>query len=665
MTVDKKQKRVLFLISAALVIATLAAYEPIRHNSFVNFDDNRYITENPDIKYGITLRSFVRAFKPHYLMFTWHPLTTLTNMLNCEFFGLNPFGHHLISIMFHIANVLLVFLILNRITGSTWASGFAAAVFALHPLQVESVAWASELKTVMSGLFWFITIAVYICYAKRPSIGLYISVLAAYGLCIMTKPTVVTLPFVLLLLDYWPLERVRKQKTEDKKRNTETSLQKKPVGWLIIEKIPLLAMSVFLCVMTIIAQKSGLIIATLESWPLNCRISNMFLSYIRYLGKTIWPSGLAVIYPTLDPAFLRSTGTVWGLLFVLISAVFIYFGLHRKYLVMGWLWYVGTMVPMIGLVQSGSQAMANRYMYISILGLLIIAAWSIKDLIADRPRLKIIAFVSGGILIVLAACLTRKQVRHWENDITLFGYATKVTEDNSRAETNFGIALAAAGRLDEAKMHLNNAIRKNPANSEAIYNLGIALAITGKYDDAIKCLASVIELDPKYPDINKRMGTALLAAGRPREAIENLQKSLEINPGEAVVYISISIAYIKLGEYTRAIENWTRAKELQPNGVEGYNNPAWLLVTAGEVTIEDAKNAIEFAERACEMTGNKDAGMLDTLAAAYAAAGKFPEAVSTAEKAVSIAKDAGREETAEAIGKRVELYKAGQRYVQK
>jgi tetratricopeptide (TPR) repeat protein len=338
-------------------------------------------------------------------------------------------------------------------------------------------------------------------------------------------------------------------------------------------------------------------------------------------------------------------------------------------------------------------------MYLPMAGLLIIASWAVKDFIANRRRLKAAAAALAAAVLFCSVILTQMQVRHWQNNITLFEYTTKVTEDNSRAETNYGIALAAAGRLEEAALHLSNAIRTNPTNPEAInylgkvflnvgkiteaiecftelikiepdsaeayYNLGMASGMQGKNDDAIKCFARVIELDPKYPDIDKRMGAALLAAGRPNEAIENLQKSLQINPDEAVVYVSISIAYIKLGNYDLAIENWTRAKELEPNIVEALNNPAWLLVTASAVSSEDANRAIDYAQRVCEMTGYREPQLLDTLAASYASAGRFEEAVTTAQRAIDAAKARGQEEIASKIEKRLELYGAGKRYIQK
>jgi hypothetical protein len=347
------EKLVKLLVYIGLVAATFAAYEPTLHNGFVNYDDDVYITENPSVTGGITLNSVVWAFtQPHYYM--WHPLTTLSNMLDCQLFGLKASWHHLVSLLFHIVNVLLVFWIFTNLTGAIWPGAFIAAVFALHPVQVESVAWAAERKTVLSGLFWFLTISVYIWYTKRPAIGRYILLFLVFGLCVMTKPVVVTLPFALLLLDYWPLERVKWQLSIKPLTPNAKSPRKISAALLIIEKIPLLLLSAVLAVVTFISQQSGEVVNSLEKLPLNLRIANAFISYTRYIGKIIWPSGLAVIYPYFHLNLTNAAVIICTLLFVLATVFCIYIGRRKKYVLVGWLWYVGTLVPMIGLVQAGS-----------------------------------------------------------------------------------------------------------------------------------------------------------------------------------------------------------------------------------------------------------------------------------------------------------------------
>jgi tetratricopeptide (TPR) repeat protein len=704
--------------------------------------------------------------------------------MDYQFFGLNPLGHHSVSVLIHIVNALLLFLILRNVTDSTsspqagtiWASAFVAAVFALHPLQVESVAWAAERKTVLSGLFWLLTIAAYIHYARKPGFSRYMLLLFIFGLCIMTKPTVVTLPFVLLLLDYWPLERIRRQKTENRKQGKTIhqpscvggfAYQKASVGRLIAEKTPLLAMSAALSIITIIAQKGGEAVVSLDIIPLDTRIANVFSSYIKYIGKLVWPSGLAVRYPHPCATLLNFWVVMCAILLIVLTVVIVcYIGRRKKYAVVGWLWYVGTLVPMIGLVQSGGQAMANRYMYLPMLGLLIIIVCAAKDFVASRLRMKIVVAILAVVLLSALVILTRMQVRHWQNSITLYEYALKVTQNNALAENNYGIALSEAGRLDEAISHLNKAlsitpnmpeaeknlgrayleqgkageavacfrkvIENNKTSAEAYSHLGSALCIQKKYDEAIKCfdkalsldpnypdarygmglslmatnrfneaivcfnevlrqngdsakvhynlaialgkqkkydeaiehLAKVLQLDPMYPEAHNKIGFALQLAGRPDEAIKYLNEGLKINKDQET-YANLGSAYIKVGKYDLAIQNLTKAIELKPDNIDVLNKLAWLFAAVDDTSIHNAQKAVEFAQQGCELTSYNDPMLLDTLAVAYAATGRFDEAKVTAEKALNIAKEAGWENLATEIQERIKLYEAGQPYREK
>ena len=692
------KKHIFILICVVIAAATLIAYEPIRHNGFVSYDDDTYIMKTPTVTGGITWQSVSQAFtQPH--VFMWHPLTTLSYMLDYQLFGLNPLGYHCVNVLIHIVNALLLFLILTNVTGTTWASAFVAAVFALHPLQVESVAWAAERKTVLSGLFWLLTMAAYIGYARKPGFGRYMLLLFVFGLCIMTKPTVVTLPFVLLLLDYWPLERIGRRRTEDRRRKAEEERQKVSLKWLIIEKIPLLAMSAALSVITIIAQKGGRVIATLDKIPLDHRIANAFASYIKYIGKLVWPSGLAVFYPPSYSNLLNTTTMIYAFLFILISAISIYAGRRRKYMAVGWLWFVGTLVPMIGLVQSGFQAMANRYMYISMVGLLIIIALAGKELIAKHPRLKTIAAIMGVISLSCLLVLTRMQVRHWQNSITLFEYALSVTEDNAITENSYGCALFNDDRLSEAEQHFGNALRINPAfdtalihlariylkegryneaistyeelikrnygTAELYYNLAMAFGIQEKYNDSIKYFSKSLELNPDDPDTHNKMGSILLAAGKIDDSIGQFNESLRIKADQSAVYENLGTAYNQLGKYELAIQNWTRAIELNPGNIDALDKAGWFLAACGEKSVENANQAIAYAKRACELTKYAVPEFLDTLGVACAASGKFADAKAAAEKALNLARKTGKEGLAGEIEKRIKLYEAGQPYREK
>jgi tetratricopeptide (TPR) repeat protein len=625
-----REKRVKLLIYIGLVTATFAAYEPTLHNGFVNYDDDRYITQNPRVTRGITQDSVVWAFtQPHYYM--WHPLTTLSHMLDYQLFGLKASWHHLVSLLIHIVNALLVFWILTNLTGSIWPGAFIAAVFALHPVQVESVAWAAERKTVLSGLFWFLTISVYIWYTKRPGTARYILLFLVFGLCIMTKPVVVTLPFALLLLDYWPLERVKWELSIKPFTPNAESPRKISAALLIIEKIPLLLLSAVLAVATFISQQSGKVVSSLEKLSLNFRIANAFISYIRYIGKIIWPSGLAVIYPYFNLNLTDAAVIICVLLLVLATVFCLYTGRRRKYVLVGWLWYVGTLVPMIGLVQAGAQSMANRYMYISILGLLIIAVFAVKELVADKARRKIIIAISAAGLLFALGILTRMQVKHWQSDFTLFGYALKVTENNTVAESSFGIALFKAGRYNEAVPYLTKAIRISPTNFNARNNLGMVFLKLGKFNEAIACF-------------------------------EELIKQKQYSP---IVYVNLALVYYKQGKYNLAMQNCSKAEQSKLEDAEELNNLAWILATIGDLSADDANKAIGYARGACELTAYNNADDLDTLAVTYAAAGKFQDAIMTAEKALNVAKAAGQENTTREIQNRLELYKAGKPYREK
>ncbi len=615
------QKHIVFVVSAALVIATLIAYEPIRHNGFVNYDDNAYIVYNQQVQSGITWQSLGQAFtKPHSFM--WHPLTTISHMLDYELFGLNPLGHHLVSVAIHIVNVLLVFGIFSSLGGPIWLSAFIAGVFALHPIQVESVAWAAERKTVLSGLFWLLTMAAYIHYARRPRLSRYLLVLAVFGFCILTKPVVVTLPFALLLLDYWPLERIGGPGFAI----AAPGRQKASLKWLIIEKIPLLAMSAFLCVMTIIMQAKGGIVPTLGKLPLEYRVANTFFSYIKYIIKTIWPSGLAVCYPYSRATLSDVSVVLCIILFMLLTAACIYAGRRRKYAAAGWLWYVGTLVPVIGLVQSGAQGMANRYMYIPMLGLLMIIGWTAKDFIAGRPRAKTAAAVMGVLVLLSLLILTRMQVRYWENSLTLFGHDIEVTKDNVLAENSYGCALSELGLVDEAEKHFQNALRISPAYSEARNNLANVYLKKGMLNEAIACFNEIIRRNEATADIYYNLAAALEMQKKYDEAIKYYAKSLELNPEDPAANKRMGIALLAAGRTNEAI---------------GY------------------------AKHACELTGDKDAECLDALASVFAAAGKFDEAARIAEKALIAARISGRENLIVDIQKRMELYQAHQQYRQK
>jgi tetratricopeptide (TPR) repeat protein len=545
-------------------------------------------------------------------------------MLDYRLFGLNPTGHHLVSVAIHIVNALLLLWILNNLTGAIWPSAFIAAVFALHPLQVESVAWIAERKTVLSGLFWFLTMAAYIHYARRPGLSRYLAVLLVFGLCIMTKPIVITLPLVLLLLDYWPLDRIRWEHQYNKKAKSRPD--QKSIGWLTAEKLPLLAMSAILGVLTVIAQHSGGAISTLDKVPLDNRIANAFVSYVKYIGKLVWPGDLAVFYPPSHWNLSNATAVFCAFVFIVISAISIYIGRRKKYIAVGWLWFTGTLVPMIGLVQVGDQAMANRYMYLPMLGLLIIIAMAGKELIAKLPQLKTIAAVTGVIAILSLLILTQMQVRHWRNSITLFEYALSVTEDNAITENSYACALFNEDRLDEAERHFGNALRINPGFDTALIHLARICLKEGRYSEAVSI----------YEELKKR------------------------NYKTAELYYNLAMALGMQEKYDDSIKYFNKSLELNPSDPDTHKRLGIMLLAAGKTD-----EAIGYAKRACELTGDKDAECLDALASGFAAAGRFAEAKATAEKALKLARETRQNDLAGKIENRIKLYETGQPYREK
>jgi len=570
-------KLYLLLICIALTLATVVAFEPLSHNEFIGYDDGHYVTENPYVQSGLTGKSILWAFTSlHGEISYWHPLTWLSHMLDCELFGLNPLGHHLTSLLFHIANTLLLFWVLKRMTGAVWQSAFVAAAFALHPLGVESVAWAAERKNVLSGFFWMLTIAAYIRYAERPCIGRYLPVVLALCLGLMAKPTVVTLPFVLLLLDYWPLDR----------------FQWKNLRFLVCEKIPLLFLAAVLSAVTFFAQKGIGAVAPADKLGLNLRLANAFVSYIRYIGKIFYPAGLAVFYPHPLRSLPLWQPIVCLFILVVVSAAVIYVG--RRYLVVGWLWYLGVLVPVIGLVQVGNQAMADRYTYLPAIGIFIMLTWGITELLAGW-RFRKIVFSAAGLIFIILILYTRTQLRYWRNNFTLYEHALKVTANNYVAYNNLGAAFQSEGMLEEAIGHYRRALR----------------------------------IRPDYFFTHCNLGSALQSQGRFSEAAGHYQYALGLKPH-----------YIPL------------------------NNLAWLKATHADPDFYDPEEAIHLAEQACELSDYRKPDILDTLAAAYAAAGRFSHAIETAQKAMDIAESAGQKALANEIRKRMELYKAGQPYIE-
>jgi hypothetical protein len=500
-----------------LAVVTIAAYWPVLGAEFVNYDDDEYVTENQHVLGGLTLDGAKWAFTMDENTANWHPLTWLSHMLDCELFGQHAGLHHLTNLIIHTTSAVLLLLVLASMTGSIWPSAFVAAGFALHPLHVESVAWIAERKDVLSGLFWILTMGCYLRYTRAGNRSSYILTLVVFALGLMAKPMLVTLPFVLLLLDYWPLNRFES--------NPTTSLYRK-VRHLIVEKIPFFVPMAASCVITYIAQKGGGAVVDIEALSFGTRLSNAMVAYIAYIIKIVWPVGLAILYPFKHIPMWQAFSAFLSLVFITIAAIL--WDRRKKYLAVGWLWYIGTLVPVIGLVHVGSHSLADRYTYISLIGLFMIIAWAVAGLCQSRPALRSAMAVATLLLVAGMFAGTRNQLGYWKDSISLFRHAVEVTENNNFMHNNLAAELANIGQMDEAIVHLRRAVQIDPDIARAHNNLGIALATTGQLDEAIDCYRHAVQIDPKYASAYNNLGLALAVTGRFDDALLAGEKALDL-----------------------------------------------------------------------------------------------------------------------------------------
>ena len=746
---------------------------------------------------GLTWPGVVWAFES-FSVTNWHPLTWLSHMLDCQLYGLKPAGHHLTNLLLHTASTLLLFLVLSRMTGALWRSACVAALFAWHPLHVESVAWVAERKDVLSTFFFMLTLWSYVRYAEGrtqkaeastthhvsrftfhpPRFTFHVSryyllSLLFFSLGLMSKPMLVTLPFVLLLLDYWPLRRV----------------QPSTLRRLVVEKLPFLGLSAVACVLTVAAQRQGFAIVSTAGLPLSVRIPHVLVSYAHYLGAMLVPRHLAAHYPYVAavPAF-----EVAGAAILLALLTFLAFSMaaRRPYLVVGWLWYLGTLVPVIGLVQVGDQAWADRYSYIPLIGLFVAGVWSVSGLAeawatrrtrpgapaflpafgakvntpADLPTLRPARLLLGTLAATLGVAMliaTSLQLRYWKNTRTLFEHAAAVTQNNSRAltvlgsllaaegkseearrlyaqalsyspdnpETHFnlgkvldqegrldeaiaeysrslwsrqwqdkahiliGVALAKEHKYEEAAAHYQAALALNPASATAENNLARVLHSQGKLDEAVKHYEAALNLDPQLAQAQNNLGVLLLQQGRLAEGVPHLREAVRLMPGDAESQYNLAmalnqqanwkeaaaifarltpsrpndpklsyecgLALAHLGQTREAMSYYARALRLQPDFPEALDRLAWIAATDPRPELRNGTEAVNMAQRACELTERKQAQYLATLAAAYAEAGRFAEAVSAAETAGKLAASAGQKDLAAKCGNLLEAVKSG------
>ena len=557
------KKRQEIIICLVLVATTLAVYWQVTNHEFINYDDGLYVTENSHVQAGLTLESIKWAFTTGHAA-NWHPVTWLSHMLDIELYGLNPMGHHWTNLQFHIANSLLLFFILFKMTGALWKSAFVAALFALHPLHVESVAWVAERKDVLSAFFGMLTISAYIMYVKKRNLLRYSLVFIFLSLGLMAKPMLVTLPFVLLLLDLWPLKRLNLP------LNQPAGSQNSNFIPLILEKIPFLVPVAISSILTLVAQHSSAL-KTLESFPLQTRVANALISYINYIVKTLWPLHLSVFYP--HPENLPAWQIIGA---TLLIAVAIFLSIHRlkkyPYIIVGLLWFFITLFPVIGIIQVGDQAMADRYTYIPLIGIFIILAWGGSDLLKKWTNKKIVSSILAMSVLLVLTMQSFHQAAHWKNSSTLFENAIKVTGNNWLAHNNLGIALFSEGKLDKAIYHYKKALNIKPDTLGAIKNLGIALSEKGNFKEAAQHFSKALVINPEDFDAYHKLGGILAKQGKFNEAIRHFAEAIKINPDYAPAYNEIGIILAEKGKLEKSNDFFSKAIQLEPDCKEARDN---------------------------------------------------------------------------------------------
>lgn len=558
-------KRTELLIFLILIVSISAVYSQVMHYGFISFDDYQYICTNHHVQKGITLETILWAFTSSHAS-NWHPITWLSHMMDVSLFGMQAGMHHLINVIFHLLNSILLFLVFRKTTDKVWQSLAVAVLFALHPVHVESVAWVSERKDVLSTFFWMLTMLAYVRYVRSANVKRYLFVLLFFSLGLMSKPMLVTLPFVLLLMDYWPLKRF----TLDA-RNSRHVRSKLPFIHLVVEKMPLFILAATSSIITFLVQKSGKAVVTFADFSFGERFANVVTSYVGYIWKMIWPYNLAIYYP-YPASFSTLNFTASILLLLIITIIIVKFCTTHPYLITGWFWYLGTLVPVIGLVKVGSQAMADRYTYVPFIGLFVITAWSIPNLIKKgKYRNQVVALSS--ICIVLCYLISSWiQVRYWKNSIELYKHALSVTENNVAVLNNLGIDLMKQKEFKQSLNYLKKAEKIDPNLSFIWINIGNTLMEMGQHDDALSYFFKAIEKESNNIGAYRKIGLTLQHLGQFDKAESYLKKAIQLDPGSAIGHADISLLYLNHGKMDKAINHIRKAYEVAPQYYEiNYN----------------------------------------------------------------------------------------------
>jgi protein O-mannosyl-transferase len=621
------------ILSILLFVLVAWVFLPSTRNGFIDLDDPAFISENSYVAHGFSWAGIGWAFS-NSVGGSWHPLTWLSIILDCQLFGVQPAGHHLSDLLLHAANTVLLFLLFRRMTGATWRSLLVALFFGIHPLHVESVAWAAERKDTLSTLFWMLSLLTYVRYvelskAQSPkSKTFYRLTLLAFVFGLMSKPMIVTLPCIMLLTDYWPLRRFQL---------STINSQLSTIRRLVQEKVPFFVLGVLISAITVYTQRECGYLSALSDLGISGRLINATLSYGRYLALTVWPVHLAFYsMPQVFPIWL-AVGV--ALLLLAISLGALWAARTRPYLAFGWIWYLVTLLPVIGLLQVGRQSHADRYTYVPLIGIFALLVWGAYDL---TRRLRYQPLILSALALAAALpciALTRRQLPYWKNMETLARHALKVTENNDAAQNVLGVVLFKKGQVDEAIGQFQTTLRLNPRHAQAQYNLGVAFVRKGQVDEAIRCYQEAIRLSPDYAEAHNNLGSALGSKGQMDEAIRQFQEAVRLKPDYAEAHNNLGLALNAKGQSDEAKAHFLRAVELRPHFTQARYNLVQALLRTGQT-----QEAIS---------------QLSALAAAYAEIRHFDEALAMAQKALQLASSQTNNALADVLRAQIRSYQAG------
>jgi len=612
-----------------LILVTASVYSQVRDHEFVNYDDPEYVVDNPHVNTGMNPGNFSWAFTSVHAA-NWHPLTWLSHMVDVQLFGLDAGRHHLMNVLLHLANTLLLLFLLYQTTGSYWKSLIVAALFALHPLHVESVAWIAERKDVLSTLFWMLTIIFYVRYVTRPGRFTYLAALCAFGLGLLSKPMLVTLPLGLFLLDYWPLGRISFWKYGFQAERSLFLKAKRPrMRWLLAEKAPFVALSIASSIITLHAQWQGGSVAYLREVPIPFRVANALVAYVAYLGKLFWPRDLAVIYP-LPPTLTVVQIAGAALVLVCITGISVAAAQRHPYLIVGWLWYLLTLVPVIGLVQVGQQFIADRYTYIPFIGLFVMMVWGLSAILSARSHGGIVLASMAGLTVSVCTILAWRQLGYWKNTITLFDHACDAIADNYVAHNILGDTLVKMGRIDEGIVHYSKALQVWPDDSQALIGMGVAFSRQGKMDQALHYYDEELRNHPESADGHYSKGLVLMKQGDLDTAIWHYREALRIEPNQVGAQMNLGTALIREGKTEEGFGYYYAALRNNPRNAEAHVTVGLALAMEGKLD-----DGMRYFEEAIQIKPDfADAHY--NVGVALARQGKFDEAISRFREALRL-----------------------------